>query len=207
MLFWKLKSIKVGRPVAPAMGGTLPSLTRLEYSQLDPNLAAKLEPRVRRLGYLGEFFKCAGHQPEALAAFMEFTEASKKGLTDNLVETIALTAANWMGNAYERNQHERLALRLGFDREWVAAINRMAPDSQQGLPHAERLMQRLVLEVLDTKGVGAATLLEQTIDELGDAAAVAALMVLGRYVVHGLLVNALGLKPPVPSIFEDQFAV
>jgi len=70
------------------------------------------------------------------------------------------------------NQHERLALRLGFDREWVAAINRMAPDSQQGLSHAERLMQRLVLEVLDTRG-GRGDAAEQTIDELGDAAAVA----------------------------------
>jgi hypothetical protein len=183
------------------------SLTRLEYDRLDPNLVAKLEPRVRRLGYLGEFFKCAGHQPEALIAFMDFTEAGKKGLTDNFVEIIALTAANWMGNEYERNQHERLALRLGFDREWVEAINRMEPDSQQKLSGAERLLQRLILKVLDTKGAGAATLLDQTIDELGEAAAVAALMVLGRYVVHGLFVNALQLKPPVPSIFEDQFSL
>jgi hypothetical protein len=182
-------------------------LTRLEYDQLDLKLVAKLEPRVRRLGYLGEFFKCAGHQPEALTAFMEFTESSKKGLPENLVEIIALTAAGWMGNEYERNQHERLALRLGFGRDWVAAVNQMAPDSQHNLSGAERLLQRLVLNVMDTKGAGAAMLLEQIICELGDAAAVAVLMVLGRYVVHGLFVNALALKPPVPSIFEDQSAV
>ena len=183
----------------------MPSLARLEFDQLEPTLAAQLEPRVRRLGYLGEFFKCAAHQPEALRAFMDYTDTSKKGLQENLVEVIALTAANWMGNEYERNQHERLSVRLGFGRDWVAAVNRLKPDLEGSMSGAERLVQRLVLNVLHSKGKDAAPLLEETIEVFGDAAAVAVLMVLGRYVVHGLFVNALALKPPVPSIFEDGF--
>jgi hypothetical protein len=29
-------------------------------------------------------------------------------------------------------------------------------------------------------------------------------MLIGRYVTHALAVNTLGLKPPVPSIFEGE---
>ena len=39
----------------------------------------------------------------------------------------------------------------------------------------------------------------------GPEPAVAVMMVLGRYLVHALIVNSLGLAPPVPSIFEDGF--
>lgn len=65
---------------------------------------------MKRLGYLGEFFKCAAQQPRVLAAFIEFTEASQKGLSSRLVEVIALTCTAWMGDTYERNQHERLCV-------------------------------------------------------------------------------------------------
>jgi hypothetical protein len=83
-------------------------IVRLEMDQLEPSLAARLAPRVARLGYLGEFFKCAGHQPATLKAFVDFTEESKEGLPEKLVEVVALSAALRLGNAYERNQHERL---------------------------------------------------------------------------------------------------
>ena len=94
-------------------------IPRLEFEDLDPDLAKVLEPRVERLGYLGEFFKCTAHQPAALLSFNEFTENSKKGLPKRLVELIALSISTKIGNDYERNQHERLSVRLGFGREWV----------------------------------------------------------------------------------------
>lgn len=181
------------------------SLPRLEFADFPPALAAALGPRVKRLGYLGEFFKCGAHQPEALTAFIEFTEACKGGLSSRLVEVIALTCAGWMGNDYERNQHERLCVRSGFGREWVAAVNTLKPDVPSAMTDDERQLQRLTLTVLDTRGKAAGDLYEKAVAALGPAQAVAVLMVIGRYVVHGLFVNTLQLKPPVPSIFEDGF--
>lgn len=180
------------------------TLERLEFDQLEPKLANYLDARVKRLGYLGEFFKCAGHQPHALLAFMEFTEASKGGLPKRLVEVISLTCAGWMGNAYERNQHERLSVRSGFGRDWVAAINALAPE-EQDIDPTEQALQRFVLTLLETKGHGAADQFEALVGAIGQEQAMAVLMVAGRYVVHALIVNTLRLPPPVPSIFEDGF--
>src|SRR5262249_35146601 len=104
-------------------------IQRLEFDELAPNVRNVLEPRVKRLGYLGEFFKCAGHQPDILTPFMEMTEALKKALPDRLTETGALTVATLMGNNYERHQHERLSRKLGFDEDWVRAVERVSPDA------------------------------------------------------------------------------
>jgi alkylhydroperoxidase family enzyme len=181
------------------------SIVRLEMDQLEPSLAARLAPRVARLGYLGEFFKCAGHQPAALTAFVDFTEESKKGLPERLVEVVALSAALSLGNAYERNQHERLCVRRGFGKDWIAAVEALDPDHAPGLSDGERAVQRYVLRALEGMGRGAAAALEGLVEALGAEAAVAVMMVLGRYAVHGLIVNSLELAPPVPSVFEDGF--
>lgn len=181
------------------------SLPRLELADFPAPLAASLEPRVKRLGYLGEFFKCAAHQPRGLAAFMEFTEASKEGLPERLVEVIALTCTVWMGNDYERNQHERLSVRLGFGRDWVAAVNALMPHVDSVLTSEERNIQRLTLAVLNSRGKAAGAQFDEAARCLGPRLAIAALMVIGRCVAHALIVNTLELAPPVPSIFEDGF--
>ena len=179
-------------------------IPRLAMDDLDPALAAALKPRVDRLGYLGEFFRCAGHQPDALRAFMEFTESAKGGLPERLVELVALTAACQLRNDYERNQHERLSVRLGFGRDWVAAVERLDPNDS-ALSEQEQVVQRYVLGAVDGYGHGSGDDLSQVVSALGPAAAVAVMMVLGRYVTHALMVNSLQLQPPVPSIFEDGF--
>lgn len=46
--------------------------------ELEPKLREALRPRVERLGYLGEFFRCAGHAPDVLRHFMAMTEALKQ---------------------------------------------------------------------------------------------------------------------------------
>jgi hypothetical protein len=181
------------------------SLPRLELADFPAALSASLEPRVKRLGYLGEFFKCAAHQPRGLAAFMEFTQACKDGLPDRLVEVIALTCTVWMGNDYERNQHERLSVRLGFGRDWVAAVSALTPDGDSVLSDEERRVQRLTLTVLNSRGKAAGASFEEVLRSLGPRLAMAILMVIGRCVAHGLIVNTLELEPPVPSIFEDGF--
>ena len=180
-------------------------IPRLEIEDLDPDLAKILKPRVERLGYLGEFFKCTAHQPAALQSFYEFTENSKKDLPERLVELIALSISIMVGNDYERNQHERLSVRLGFGREWVSAVEALDPDGAKGLSKSERGVQRLVIAMIESFGQGVGAELEAVVDEIGHEQTVGVMMIVGRYVTHGIFVNALSLKPPVPSIFEDGF--
>ncbi len=179
-------------------------ILRLDFADLEPTLAAALEPRMKRLGYLGEFFRCVAHQPAALLSFHEFTANAKQGLDDRVIETVALTMSVYMENDYERNQHERLSVRLGFGRDWVEEVEKLSPDDAD-LSDIEKAVQLYCLKAAETKGKDAAREFERVIDELGPEGAIAVLMVLGRYVVHGLIVNTLDLAPPVPSIFEDGF--
>ena len=181
-------------------------IERIQFQDLPQGLAERLAPRVKRLGYFGEFFQCAAHQPEALDAFMAFTEATQNALPKKLAEVVSLTVANWAGNAYERNQHERLSVRLGYGRDWVQAVNALAPAEQKLLAEDEKLVQATTLSVLNTQGRESAPLFADLVRVLGQAQAVAALMLIGRYFVHACFVNTLGLEPPVPSIFEDGFS-
>jgi len=179
-------------------------IPRLEFDELETELAAALAPRVERLGYLGEFFKCTAHQPKPLRAFIEFTESAKGDLAKDLVETVALTLAVFMENDYERNQHERLSVRLGLGRDWVREVEKLAPE-ESGLSAESKAVQRYCLAALESRGRNAHSEFEAVIDAVGHQNAVAVMMLMGRYVVHALIVNTLALAPPVPSIFEDGF--
>jgi alkylhydroperoxidase family enzyme len=181
-------------------------ISRLEFDQLAPSVQKVLDARVKRLGYLGEFFKCSGHQPEILVPFMEMTEALKQALPDRLTELGALTVAALMANDYERNQHERLSRKLGFGEEWVAAVERLDPDGAAGLSVAERAIQRLVIRAVERRGQNVAAELDTVIGHVGPQQAVAILFLVGRYITHAIIVNALGLAPPVPSIFNESAA-
>lgn len=180
-------------------------IPRLEYEELEGTLARALEPKFKRLGYLGEFFKYMGHQPRALLTFFEFTEESKKGLPDNLGQLIALTVSTQARVGYERNQHERLSVRMGFGRDWVAAVEQLDPDNAPELQEHERAVQRFVLKAIAQQGHDTSADLDAVVKLIGHKQAIAMLMVLARYVAHGLIVNSLDIKPPVPSIFEDGF--
>jgi len=178
-------------------------IPRLDFDQLSPALQAQLRPRVDRLGYLGEFFKCTGHQPALLGPFMTMTEAFKDVLPQRLVEVGALTVAGVTENAYERHQHERLCLTLGYDRGWVADVNRRDPDRATELDEAERCVQRLAIALVERRGHGVEAEFEAVVDAIGPEPAVAVLFLVGRYLTHALIVNGLDLAPPVPSIFEE----
>lgn len=180
------------------------SIERLSFDRLAPKVQDVLRARVERLGYLGEFFQCAGHQPDVLAPFMEMTEALKKALPDRLTEVGALTVACVMGNDYERHQHERLSTKLGFDKSWVAEVERLDPDAADEMSEAERALQRLILAAIARKGKGVGDEFEAAIASLGPDQAIAALFLVGRYITHAIIVNVLGLDPPVPSIFAEE---
>lgn len=184
--------------------GVSERISRLEFDQLDRQVQNVLRARVERLGYLGEFFKCTGHQPAVLTPFMEMTEALKQALPDRLTETGALTVATLMGNAYERHQHERLSRKLGFGEAWVAAVERVSPADAPEMDDAERAVQQLIVAVLERRGKDVAAELDAVIRMIGADQAIAILFLIGRYVTHALIVNALDLAPPVPSIFDEQ---
>jgi alkylhydroperoxidase family enzyme len=175
---------------------TLP-VRPIPFDALPEALREQLRPRVERLGYLGEFFQCAAHQPRALGSFTTFTEQLREALPDRLTEVVALTVSVACTNAYERVQHERLALKLGYEPAWVDAVTACAPEHPGPLQEDERLVQRLCLAALADHGHGAADELAEVANRLGDDVAIAALLLVGRYALHALVVNALGLEPPV----------
>lgn len=178
------------------------ALRRLDYEQLDASLREALGPKVRRLGYLGEFFAVAGHQPAALLAFHEFTEALKRALPPELAEVVALTAAVELGNDYERCQHERLAVSLGFGRAWIAATEGREGSDPWCLSDEARCTRNLVLAILADRGHGSGVQVDVAIEQLGEEQTVAVLLLTGRSVAHGFVSNSMGLTAPVRSVFE-----
>lgn len=179
------------------------SIPRLSSAQMPSELAEFLRPRAERLGYLGEFFQCAAHQPKALLSFMVLTEDLRTALSENLTEVVALTVSCVMNNAYERVQHERRCLKLGTDKAWVRAVTSLGA-STGPMTEDERLVQRLAITVITRKGHDTQPELEAVIEAVGHEKAIAVLMTIGRYVTHALMVNALALKPPVPSPMEEE---
>src|SRR5918911_4009265 len=123
-------------------------IPRLSMPELHPQLAELLRPKVERLNYLGEFFQCTGHQPAALISFFTLTEDLKKALPDNLTELVALTIATRMENAYERVQHERLSLKLGFSKEWVREVESLKGNAGRQLSATELRIQQLAIAVV-----------------------------------------------------------
>lgn len=171
-------------------------IPRLTPAELDPELAELLRPRVERLGYLGEFFRVTAHQPKALMSFCALTEDLKHALPNRLTEVVALTVATALDNAYECIQHERLSLKLGFGEAWVRAVLALAPAH---LGETERAVQELALAVVRRHGKDTECELDAVVRAIGHKEAVAVLMLIGRYVMHALIVNTLDLAPPVAS--------
>src|SRR5258708_28565441 len=171
-------------------------IPKLSQEEMAPELAAMLRPRIERLGYLGEFFRYTAHQPQALISFLDFTEDLKKALPNRLTEVVALTVASFMSNAYERVQHERLSLRLGFGEDWVREVLSLQPGAAVHLSAAEIDVRKLAIAVLERKGHCTRPELEAVIRAIGHEQAIAVLMLIGRYATHALIVNSLALTPP-----------
>ena len=175
------------------------SIPRIAHEELPAELASFLKPRVERLGYLGEFFQCAAHQPEALLAFLELTESLRHALPENLTEVVSLTITTVMENVYERVQHERLSLQLGFSKEWIRDVLRVTPDAAPELSEDEREVQRFAIAIFERNGHKTDAELETVIRLIGAPSTIAVLMLVGRYMAHALIVNTLNLAPPIPS--------
>ena len=181
------------------------AIRRLELKDMRADLAEYLGPRVKRLGYLGELFKCAGNAPDVTLTFMHFTEALKDALPDRLSEAAVLTVATLMQNNYERNQHERLSVRLGFGRDWIAEVEKLEPREAKLMSEAERAVQSYVIAAVESRGHGCQQEFDVLCKLVAPAEAMAVPMLVGRYITHALVVNTLKLQPPVPSVFDDGF--
>lgn len=178
-------------------------ITRIPFDALPDRLQQDLGAKVERLGYLGEFFQVAAHQPDALYHFNRFTETLKDALPFNLVELVALTLSSWSGNAYERVQHERLSLKRGQSEAWVKDAEKGTPDTAATLNAVEKATQRLALSMATTQGrasqADAAALLKLTDQKM----LVGVMLTVGRYLAHSALSNTMQFKAPVPSPFGD----
>jgi alkylhydroperoxidase family enzyme len=179
-------------------------IPRLSAKEMPPALASFLSPRVKRLGYLGEFFQCTAHQPEALLSFLEFTEHLKHALPNSLTEVIALSVAALMDNDYERVQHERLSLKLGFSEEWLREVLGLGANGHRILSQQEWLVQQLVVAVAERGGRNTTSEFEAVTHAIGPSNAIAVLMLIGRYMSHALIVNTLNLAPPPIPLAQEN---
>lgn len=186
--------VTVGPPRKPEVHG----LPYVPFDSLPGALQDLLRPRYERLGYLGEFFQVAAHQPDALVAFHRFSEELKAALPDRFTELVALTVSSRLGNHYERNQHEQLATKLGFSVEWIADALAGDPSLVTALADDERVAQRLALAAVS--GQAAPEVVGDAADVLGPQVTVGLLLLVGRYVAHSAVVRTLGLLPPVPPV-------
>ena len=179
-------------------------IRRLSYEELDPPLRDALRAKVERLGYLGEFFAVAGHQPAATTAFQNFTEALKAALPPELTEAVALTVASMLDNHYEQSQHERLASTLGFSVAWIeAALGKGDPGE---LSEGARTARDLARSMVEGYGRDASPQLAHAVEVLGEEHAVGLLLTVGRYVAHAVVSNTLELTAPVASVVAASAA-
>jgi alkylhydroperoxidase family enzyme len=176
-------------------------LPQLEFAQLDARLQEYLRPTVERLGYLGEFFQVVGHVPGALIEFMEYTKAVKAPLTDAENEVLALSVCSFLGADYERIQHERLARRLGFSLDWIAAA--MGRSDAGALKPEERALRDLALGVSRRGGKECTAEIAAVARLLGPEKTMAVLLQITRFGMIAALCNALNLRLPVKSVFEE----
>ena len=127
-------------------------IPRLHAQDLIPELREMLGPKIDRLGYLGEFFQCTAHQPQVLMSFITLTEELKQALPNHLTEVVALSVAALLKNDYERVQHERLSLKLGFGEPWVRDVLSLKPEGRSSLGQEDRLVHKLVIAVISKNG-------------------------------------------------------
>jgi hypothetical protein len=174
----------------------------LTLEQVDPKLRDMLQPTVDRLGYFGEFFQYAGHAPGVLTGFMQYSGALKGALPDDLNEAIALTVCSHLEFEYERVQHERLSLKLGLEREWIATL--VGRSDKAVLTAAQQSVRVLALAVLAGQLDDARAALEGLAAETDEAVAVAALFQVMRFRDVCSIGRLLDMRLPVASIFSGE---
>jgi len=175
---------------------------RLRFDELSPSLQETLGPAVKRVGYFGDFFALLGHNSAALTAFMQFTSAVKAPLSDRQNEVLALVVCTRTGASYERIQHEWLCQRMGVPRAWIMELTERTPLSLDTLGPDEAALRSLAVAMLEGDGrlQGEFHTVRQ---ELGDAAALAAVLQIARFQMIAFLLKAFDMRLPIESPLES----
>lgn len=179
-------------------------LPRIAFEDIEPRLKELFRPRVERLGYLGEFFKVMSAAPETMTGFFTITESLKKVLPDNLTEIVSLALSSRLGNLYEQYQNERLSLKLGLSKDWVAEAITPKRGKDSIFTAEEKAVQAFAIAVMENKGQGVEAELDAVIAAIGPEKTVGVLWLITRTVSHALISNTLKLAPPVTSIFDGK---
>ena len=179
-------------------------LTPLSMDRMDPSLVEVLQPIAGRLGYLGELFQHLGHAPEGLAGFLAYSRGVNATLPSNLNEVLALTVCSRLDLAYERVQHERLAVRLELPRAWVAAL--VGHGDLAILSPSETVVRDFALAVVEGRFDDARAGLAAVSAEIGERLAAAALMQATRFMSICAMGKVLDVALPVSSIFDEAVA-
>lgn len=178
-------------------------IPRVAWEKFPEGLKAALKPKVDRLGYCGEIWQVGANLPKSMLSFCNMTEDLKDEMPMKLVELTALTVAGVMGNVYEKNQHERLADKLGYGRDWIADVSRLNPSEAASLSAEEKKVQKFIIAAIYRRGQDSKALFEDAARAIGPQAAVGVLLSIGRCIQHAIFRNVLELAPPVASIFGD----
>lgn len=171
------------------------NLPAVAFEAMPPHLQERIGAQVARLGYVGGFFGLAAHQPAALHAFVDFTEALKDALPFRLTEVVALTVAATLGNDYELDQHLRLCRARDLGEAWIAAVLADGTSGTGALTATEVAVGRLARAC--ARGTDGARELAALVTDQGPDTAVAVLLLVGRYVAHATVSRAFGLRSPI----------
>ena len=133
---------------------------------------------------------------------MDYTKAVKAPLSDAGNEVLALSVCALLNADYERIQHERLSLKLGLTREWVAAAVGRSGANMTLLGPTETALRQLALAMVTRQGRDCSAEIVTVAHLLDATQTVAALLQITRFITIAHLCNALTLTLPVASIFD-----
>lgn len=103
-------------------------ILRLSTNEMLAALASSLNPRVKRQGYLAEFFRCTAHQPEALLSFLEFTGHLKNALPNTLTDIVALCVYRADGQRLRAGPARAALAAARFGEEWLREVLSLVAD-------------------------------------------------------------------------------
>lgn len=171
----------------------------LGLEEMSPALRKAIEPRVARLGYLGDFFRYAGHQPEPLRAALDYSTTLRESMPPRIAEVVILTVSARAGNRYEQVQHEPLALRAGLSLEEVRALVHGDAARCESFDEIDLAAVALACACLEPEAEVTSDALREMVEVSSVELAIGVLMMAGHYAGLAVVANALPLALPVRS--------
>lgn len=178
------------------------SIPPLDFADIDESLQTLFQPTIDRLGYFGDFFRYGSHAPEVLSGFMGLSVALKQSIPDDVNETVALTVCSAMDFPYERIQHERLAEKLGFDRDWIAAM--IGRPSSAAITPTQAAARELSLAMIEGRHDDARVAAERIATLENPKLAIALLFQATRFMQVCAIGRTLAMQLAAPSIFDSK---